>query len=283
MGTGDGRAPQTRPPAQAGLARLGCGGSCRRSPPRRCLGSETCTVSPAGAPAPIPARPPDEAAGSVGEKLGAQSRAARAQDKFASNRSVGAGASLLPGLRSLLARAWPPGSDSSSGRHGGCPHSTPPAVAGSMIRFSQVEKPLPKQSSGCPHSAEILQAAGGGGRWWPGSVPLTFLRPGSPTRVAGAAAGQSFSLALGEKLRRRRSKGTRRRLCPAPTGSPAERVLPPAPAPCSGPFRRLQITGERQTLEPRAGDGRGTDVIGGFFLAPRSSEVWLVRNLRISA
>lgn len=180
MGAGDGRAPQTRPPAQAGLARLGCGGSCRRSPPRRCLGSETCTVSPAGAPAPIPARPPDEAAGSVGEKLGAQSRAARAQDKFASNRSVGAGASLLPGLRSLLARAWPPGSDSSSGRHGGCPHSTPPAVAGSVIRFSQVEKPLPKQSSGCPHSAEILQAAGGGGRWWPGSGPPHLSAAGIP-------------------------------------------------------------------------------------------------------
>lgn len=226
---GDGRASQTRPPAQAGLARLGCGGSWRRSPPRRCLGWETCTVSPAATPAPIPARPPDEAAGSVGEKLGAQSRAARAQDKFASNRSVGAGASLLPGLRSLLARAWPPGSDSSSGRHGGCPHSTPPAVAGSMIRFSQVEKPLPKQSSGCPHSAEIVQAAGGGGRWWLGSGPPHLSAAGIPHTGCRRRRRAELFAGLGEKLRRRRSKGTQRRLCPAPTGSPAERGSPAGP------------------------------------------------------
>lgn len=143
-------------------------------------GSETSTGSPAATPAPIPFWPPDEAAGSVREKLGAQSRAARAQDKFNSNRSVGAGGNVLPGLRGLLARAWPPGSDSSSGRHGGCPHSTLVAVAGSMICFSQVEKPLPKRSSECPHSAEILQAAGEGAQRWPGSRPPHLSAAGIP-------------------------------------------------------------------------------------------------------
>lgn len=50
-----------------------------------------------------------------GERLGAQNPATRGPDEFHSNRSIGAGRSLVPGPRNLLASAWIPGSDPSAG------------------------------------------------------------------------------------------------------------------------------------------------------------------------
>lgn len=77
-------------------------------------GSATSNVSPTTIPPPCPPGLGKRLLGAVGERLGVQSRVARAQDKFNSNRSAGAGGNLVPGPRNLLARAWSPGSDASA-------------------------------------------------------------------------------------------------------------------------------------------------------------------------
>lgn len=96
---------------KAKLVGLGSGGSFRHSPPRM-SGSETSSVSPITTPAPHSLLASESAAGAVGESLGAQSPAARAQDKFNSNRSIGAGGILVPGPRKSLGQDLAPSSDS---------------------------------------------------------------------------------------------------------------------------------------------------------------------------
>lgn len=79
-----------------------------------------------------------------------------------------------------------------------------------MIRFSQMEKLLPQKELGegwSTLSAEISLVAKEGGELWFGSGLAQLSAARIPAHVAGAAAAESPSLVLGEKLRRRRGKG----------------------------------------------------------------------------
>lgn len=135
----------------------------------------------------------------MGERLGAQSQAPKAQDKFNSNRSVGPGGNLVPGLRGLLARAWSPASDSCArGRLGPCVRQYPGRRRINDLFLPGGEASPQRELWGPTLSAEILQVTREAGRGGQGPISLTFPLPGSPYPVAGVAAGENPSLVLGE-------------------------------------------------------------------------------------
>lgn len=175
-------------------------------------GTETSSVSPTPAPAaPIPPLAFGKSCWAQGQRLGTQGWAARAQDKFSSNRSK-----KLVGVSCLdFAISWPepaPASDPClqvpTGRPVGALHKqgkwfVSPRWVGTLQRSCR----------------------------WPERVrsdqvrSRSSLATGIPTHVAGAAAGGSPSLALAEKLRRRRRRERNRAAVLSGRGKPGGRGL----------------------------------------------------------
>lgn len=175
-------------------------------------GTETSSVSPTPAPAaPIPPLAFGKSCWARGQRLGTQGWAARAQDKFSSNRSK-----KLVGVSCLdFAMSWPePG-----------PCLRP--LSASAHRPSRGA--LHKQGKWfvSPRWVSTLQRS----CRWPERVrsdqvrSRSSLAAGIPTHVAGAAAGGSPSLALAEKLRRRRRRERNRAAARSRRGKPGGRGL----------------------------------------------------------
>lgn len=185
------RQPRPRLPAQAKLVWLGRGGSFWHSPSQRCLGLKLLSLPPSPLPAFFPSWPPER---DEGEKLGAQNPATRGPDEFHSNRSIGAGRSLVPGPRNLLASAWTPGSDPSAGARPGGFRAVPSGFPNKRFVSPRWRNFSPKRASG----AHIFcRGLAGGRRQWAatdgvGWVTLTFLLLGSPHTLQAPLQRKAF-------------------------------------------------------------------------------------------